>query len=54
MRIGILQTDAVREELVDEFGEYAHMFQALLSSVDSALEFAVYDVGAGPGISPDS
>ena len=47
MRIGILKTDAVREELVDEFGEYPDMFQALLSSVDPALEFAIYDVEVG-------
>lgn len=47
MRIGILRTDTVREELVDEFGEYPDMFQALLSSVAPDLEFIVYDVENG-------
>jgi GMP synthase-like glutamine amidotransferase len=47
MRIGILKTDTVRPELVDEFGEYPDMFRELLSSVDSDLEFIVYDVEHG-------
>ena len=47
MRIGILKTDAVREDLVDEFGEYPDMFAALLGAADASLEFAVYDVEQG-------
>ncbi len=47
MRIGILKTDAVRPELVGEFGEYPDMFIALLQQADSALEFSVYDVELG-------
>ncbi|MEP5764499.1 MAG: GMP synthase [Halieaceae bacterium] len=47
MRIGILKTDTVREDLVDEFGEYPDMFQALLGGADPGLEFCVYDVENG-------
>ena len=37
MKIGILRTDTVREELVEEFGEYPDMFEALLSAADPDL-----------------
>tara|TARA_R110002072_G_C7773406_1_gene519365 strand:+ start:112 stop:813 length:702 start_codon:yes stop_codon:yes gene_type:complete len=47
MKIGILKTDSVRGELVDEFGEYPDMFQQLLGAVDPQLEFIVYDVERG-------
>ena len=47
MRIGILKTDQVREDLVGEFGEYPDMFMALLAPVDPELEFVVYDVEQG-------
>ncbi len=47
MRIGILKTDTVREELVDEFGEYPDMFRSLLNGADPELEFQVYDAEAG-------
>jgi len=47
MKIGILKTDAVREELVGEFGEYPDMFEALLSQADPDLEFITYDVEQG-------
>jgi GMP synthase-like glutamine amidotransferase len=47
MRIGILKTDAVRDEFVEEFGEYPDMFVDLLSAVDPQLEFATYDVEKG-------
>lgn len=43
MKIGILKTDAVREEWVPRFGEYPDMFMKLLSDRDPALQFAVYD-----------
>lgn len=44
MKLGILKTDAVRPEWVDDFGEYADMFQQLLGPRDPELEFKVYDV----------
>lgn len=47
MKLGILKTDTVRPEWVDEFGEYPDMFVALLSRQDPDLEFAVYDVERG-------
>jgi GMP synthase-like glutamine amidotransferase len=47
MRIGILKTDQVHEDLVGDFGEYPDMFMALLSPVDPELEFVVYDVEQG-------
>ena len=47
MKLGILKADTVRPELVSQYGEYPDMFMALLASVDSALEFAVYDVEGG-------
>lgn len=47
MRIGILQTDSVREEFQREFGDYPDMFQRLLLAADPALTFNVYDVQHG-------
>ncbi len=47
MRIGILQTDTVRDDLVAEFGEYPDMFQTLLGNIDPGLSFRVYDVENG-------
>lgn len=44
MKIGILKTDAVRDEWVASYGEYPDMFIKLLGERDPALEFAVYDV----------
>jgi GMP synthase-like glutamine amidotransferase len=47
MKIGILKTDAVREEWVRRFGEYPDMFRELLREGDENLEFEVYDVRHG-------
>lgn len=47
MRIGILKTDTVREELVGEFGEYPDMFQTLLAPLAPDFDFVVYDVEKG-------
>ncbi len=47
MKLGILKTDAVREEWVPEFGEYPDMFIRLLGPRDPELEFTVYDVMLG-------
>ncbi|MFK7829738.1 MAG: GMP synthase [Congregibacter sp.] len=47
MKIGILKTDAVRDEWIERFGEYPDMFRALLSDRDPTLQFAVFDVRVG-------
>jgi GMP synthase-like glutamine amidotransferase len=47
MRLGILKTDEVRPEFLNEFGEYPDMFTSLLAAADASLEFAVYDVEHG-------
>jgi GMP synthase-like glutamine amidotransferase len=44
MKIGILRTDDVRPELVDEFGEYPDMFTRILHDVDPSIETVEYDV----------
>jgi GMP synthase-like glutamine amidotransferase len=47
MKIGILETGEVADELRREHGDYPSMFQRLLGSVDPELEFAVYHVTEG-------
>ncbi|MEH6558917.1 MAG: GMP synthase [Oceanicoccus sp.] len=47
MKLGILKSDDVRSELVDEFGEYPDMFTSLLRAVDPALEIISYEVQHG-------
>lgn len=47
LNIGILKTDAVREQWVGAYGEYPDMFVSLLSEQDPQLEFVVYDVRLG-------
>ena len=47
MKLGILKTDAVRDEWVPRFGEYPDMFMRLLGERDPSLEFRVYDVMRG-------
>lgn len=47
MKLGILKTDAVRPELVGQYGEYPDMFVRLLSEAGADLEFMVYDVECG-------
>jgi GMP synthase-like glutamine amidotransferase len=44
MHIGILKTDAVRPEWVDEFGEYPDMFERLVLAADPSATFSVWDV----------
>ncbi|MGB1236971.1 MAG: glutamine amidotransferase-related protein [Pseudomonadales bacterium] len=46
MIIGILQCDDVQNQLQPTFGNYPHMLQQLLGTVDPALTFKVYDVRA--------
>lgn len=55
MKIGILKTDAVRDEWVEQFGEYPDMFSTLLGNCDPTLEFVVFDVRLGeyPGAIDD-
>ncbi|GAA6153355.1 glutamine amidotransferase-related protein [Pseudoteredinibacter isoporae] len=47
LTIGILKTDDVRPQLVDEFGEYPEMFARLLGELDGDLTFKTYDVQRG-------
>ena len=47
MKIGILNADKVRPELVDHFGEYPDMFGNLLLSIEPGIEILVYDVTSG-------
>ncbi|WP_455201168.1 glutamine amidotransferase-related protein [Kaarinaea lacus] len=47
MKIGILQTDSVRPELIAQFGDYPDMFQSLFRQVDPTLRFETYDVQHG-------
>lgn len=44
MKIGILKTDQVRKEWVNEFGEYPDMFARLLRAIKPDLEFVIYEV----------
>ena len=46
MRLGILQTDAVRDDLQSEFGDYPGMFREILrqGAETETLEFSNYDV----------
>lgn len=46
MKIGILKTDSVREELVEHHGEYPDMFSELLQLQDPELHFTTYDAVA--------
>jgi len=47
MKIGILNTDAVKPELAAEFGEYPDMFAHLLQAVKPELELISYEVVNG-------
>ena len=47
MKLGILKTDTVRPEWVPGYGEYPDMFVALLSQLDPALEFVIWDAEQG-------
>lgn len=42
LRVGILQTDSVREQFRPRFGDYPQMFIRLLGAVDAEVQFAVY------------
>jgi hypothetical protein len=47
MKIGILKTDAVREEWAPTYGEYPDMFARCSAAATPELEFSVYDVRHG-------
>ena len=47
MKIGILNTDAVKPEFAARFGEYPDMFANLLLAVDPDLDFVTYEVVMG-------
>lgn len=47
MKVGILKTDAVRPEWVEDYGEYPDMFERLLSAADPGFEYLTWDVEAG-------
>lgn len=44
MKIGILETGFVPDDLQDEFKSYPHMFAKMLGAVDPALEFESWSV----------
>ena len=44
MKIGILHADDLAKEILNEYGDYADMFQNLLLSVDDTLSFSTYQV----------
>ena len=44
MKLGILQSDKVRSELVGKFGEYPDMFSRLFNQLNIQLEIISYDV----------
>lgn len=47
MKIGILQTDSVREEFQPAFGDYPDMFMRLLNqATNTPLTFEIYDIVA--------
>lgn len=47
MKLGILVTDHVNREWVDQYGEYPDMFARLLLEVEPTLELYTYDVTIG-------
>lgn len=52
MKIGIIETGSVREGLVETFGRYPAMFEALMAPADPALEFSAHPVVDGAPLPP--
>jgi len=48
LHLGILQTDNVLPEFLDEHGDYPDMFHGLFQRVQDGLRFTNYDVQRGP------
>ena len=44
MKVGILITDAVRDELIGQYGDYPDMFENLLLGADQSLDIVRFDV----------
>ena len=44
MKVGILITDAVRDELIGQYGDYPDMFENLLLGADKSLDIVRFDV----------
>lgn len=47
MNIGILKCDQIREPLMAEHGKYPEMYATLFQSVDSSINFTVFDAEHG-------
>lgn len=47
MKLGILKTDALKPEFVEQFGEYPDMFARGFAEVGAQLELVTYDVQLG-------
>ena len=52
MRIGIIQTGAVRAGLAGQFGEYPAMFEAMMAPTDPSLTFSAHAVVDGAPLPP--
>jgi GMP synthase-like glutamine amidotransferase len=47
MKLGILNTDAVKPEFAQKYGEYPDMFAEILTATDPQLELVTYEVVEG-------
>ena len=47
MKLGILNTDAVKPEFAKEFGEYPDMFAEIFHGIDPGIELTTYEVVQG-------
>jgi len=47
MKLGILKTDALKPEFVEQFGEYPDMFARRIHAIDDSIELVTYDVQQG-------
>jgi len=47
MKLGILKTDALKPEFVEQFGEYPDMFARRMHAIDDTIELVTYDVQKG-------
>lgn len=46
-RLGIVKTDKLKEEFVEQFGEYSTMFARRFEAIGVAFEWVIYDVRQG-------
>jgi len=47
MKLGILKTDALKPQFVEQFGEYPDMFARRIHAIDDSIELVTYDVQQG-------